>query len=442
MSDALDPRDAEQLPPERGDELAEDATPLRGEDELLVGEDELLAGEREPLVEGDEPIDALAAADEPVGALDDREAVDLLAGEDERIDLLGEAGDRVAALAGRVIARTGDSEERCIALSDFSDLVQAEGLSDEEAQTLQDLLEDAGVEVRDDCGHEGVRATRYANGELAARTTDAMTLLMREVARYPLLTREQEIELAKRIERGDLQAKERMVASNLRLVIATARKYQGRGLPLLDLIQEGVLGLIRAAEKFDYRKGFKFSTYATFWIRQAIQRAIDNSSRTIRVPVNVEQRERRIARVQRELATKLGRDPTDAEVAEAAGLDPAELAAAREVSRVVTSLDRPVSDDQDATSLGELLRSDKPGPAEEVEIALREEALQQALRRLPRDERDVLALRYGIGGGEPLSLAALSQRLGRSQSELRALERRALEELAHAREIEALRAAA
>jgi RNA polymerase primary sigma factor len=320
--------------------------------------------------------------------------------------------------------------------------VQSEGLSEEDAQALHDALEEAGVDVRDDCGHEDVQATRYINGELAARTTDAMTLLMREAARYPLLTREQEVELAKRIERGDLEAKDRMVASNLRLVISIARKYQGRGLPLLDLIQEGVLGLIRASEKFDYRKGFKFSTYATFWIRQAIQRGIDNASRTIRVPVNLEQRERRIARAERELAGKLGRDPTDAELAQAAGLEPAELAAARDISRVVTSLDRPVSEDSDAASLGELLRSDQLGPAEEVEIALREEALQQALRRLPEAERNVVALRYGIGGQEPLSLVELSRRTGRSQRELRALERHALEELAHARELEALRAAA
>jgi RNA polymerase primary sigma factor len=427
VSDSIDPTDADRKAP---DELEPVPSPV--EAEQLLGE---TASELEEAMPGLE--EAIPELEETMPELE--ETAPELLGDDDAQSLGEEA---VESLAARLIARAGEGDQRCIPLSDFSELVQAAGLSDDDAQMLHDLLEDAGVEVRDDCGHADVRETRYANGELAARTTDAMTLLMREVARYPLLTREQEIELAKRIERGDLQAKERMVASNLRLVIATARKYQGHGLPLLDLIQEGVLGLIRAAEKFDYRKGFKFSTYATFWIRQAIQRAIDNSSRTIRVPVNVEQRERRIARVERELASKLGRDPTEEEIAAAAGLDPAEVAATREITRVVTSLDRPVGDDQDASSLGELLRSEEPGPPEEVEIALREEALQRALRRLPEAERNVVSLRYGIGGGEPLSLAQLSERLGRSQREVRALERRALEELAHAREIEALRAAA
>jgi len=408
-------------------------------DQESLGEDPLAQDGEDP---GDaEALDAEEGADRE--ELFDEEDELTATPEDEAGEAIDEIEEeRLQALARRLVARASRHPQRCIALSDFSELIQAEGLSDEDAQTLQDALEDAGVEVRDDCGRDGVDPTRYGNGELASRTTDAMTLLMREVGRYPLLTREEEVELAKRIERGDLAAKERMVNSNLRLVIANARKYQGRGLPLLDLIQEGVLGLIRAAEKFDYRKGFKFSTYATFWIRQAIQRAIDNGGRTIRLPVNLEQRERRIARAERELAGRLGRDPTEAEVAEAAGLDPAELAAARDISRVITSLDRPVSEDADAASLGELLHSDEPGPAEEVEITLRDEAIQRALQRLPEPERNVVALRYGIGGNEPVSLVELSRRLGRSQRELRALERHALEELAHQRELEALRAAA
>src|SRR5436305_7594130 len=152
-----------------------------------------------------------------------------------------------------------------------------------------------------------------------------MALFLQEVRRHPLLTREQEIELAQRIERGDLRAKEQLVNSNLRLVISNARNYQRFDLPLLDLIQEGILGLIRAAEKFDWRKGYKFSTYATFWIRQALQRALDNRARTIRIPVHLGQRERKIARAQRELAAAIGREPTDEEVARAAGLDVEEI---------------------------------------------------------------------------------------------------------------------
>ena len=222
--------------------------------------------------------------------------------------------DLVDELAQRGEARPG----RCVDLSELSEAVQEAELGDDEAQQLQDMLEERGLDVRDDCGREEIEQTRYVNDDLAAQTTDAMSLFLREVRRYPLLTREEEVELAKQIEQGDMAAKDRLINSNLRLVISNARKYQGLDLPLLDLIQEGILGLIRAAEKFDYRQGFKFSTYATFWIRQAIQRGLENRARTIRIPVHIGQRERKIARTQRELAARLGREPTDDEIAEAA----------------------------------------------------------------------------------------------------------------------------
>jgi RNA polymerase primary sigma factor len=261
------------------------------------------------------------------------------------------------------------------------------------------------------------------------------------VRRYPLLTREQEVELAKRIERGDLKAKEELVNSNLRLVISNARKFQGHDMPLLDLIQEGILGLIRASEKFDWRKGYKFSTYATFWIRQALQRALDNRSRTIRIPVHLGQRERKIGRAQRELAAKLGREPTDDEIAAAAELNPDEVREARETARVVTSLDRPVGEEED-TSFGSLLPSDERGPEEEVDISLRGDALRRALDSLPEREREVVKLRYGINGDDPTPLSETGRRLGISQDAVRKLERRALTELAQNRELEALRPAA
>ncbi|MBV9466049.1 MAG: sigma-70 family RNA polymerase sigma factor [Solirubrobacterales bacterium] len=268
-----------------------------------------------------------------------------------------------------------------------------------------------------------------------------MSLFLQEVRRYPLLSREQEVELAQRIERGDLEAKDRMVNSNLRLVISHARKYQGHDLPLLDLIQEGILGLIRAAEKFDYRKGFKFSTYATFWIRQAIQRAIDNRARTIRIPVTIGQRERKIARVQRELIAQTGREPSDEEIAQAAELELEEVREAREAARVVTSLDRPVGE-QEETRFGDLLASDERGPEEEVDISLRVDALRRALEQLPETEREVVKLRYGIDGDDPTPLSEAGRRLGISQEAVRRLERKALSELAASRELEALRPAA
>jgi RNA polymerase primary sigma factor len=340
-----------------------------------------------------------------------------------------------------LVSRAETREHRCVNLSDVSDVVQESELSEEEAQAIQELLEERGLEVRDDCGRDQVEHTSYANGDLAAQTTDAMSLFLQEVRRYPLLRREDEIELAKRIERGDLEAKERLVNSNLRLVISNARNYQGHDMPLLDLIQEGILGLIRAAEKFDYRKGFKFSTYATFWIRESIQRAVANRARTIRIPVHIGQRERKIGRVAQELMGKLGREPTDEEIAAAADLAVKEVRETREAARVVTSLDRPVGEEED-TSLGSLLPSGERGPEEVVEISLRQDALRRALERLPEREREVVKLRYGINGDEPTPLTETGRRLGISQDAVRRIERRALSELAESRELEALRPAA
>jgi RNA polymerase primary sigma factor len=340
------------------------------------------------------------------------------------------------------LAQRGDARsDHCVELSELSEVVQELELDDDEAQAMQETLEQRGFDLRDDCGKSAERETSYSNGELAERTTDAMALFLREVARHPLLTAEQEVELAKRIERGDLAAKEQLVNSNLRLVISNARKYQGLDLPLLDLIQEGILGLIRAAEKFDYRRGYKFSTYATFWIREAIQRGIANRARTIRIPVHIGQRERRIDRAHRELTAKLGRDPTDEEVAESANLSVREVREARQAARVVTSLDRPVGEEEE-TPLGALLESGERTPEEEVEISLRQDAVRHALDRLPEREREVVRLRYGIDGDDPTPLREAGRRLGISAEEVRRLERRALEELAESRELEALRPAA
>src|SRR5919112_839360 len=187
------------------------------------------------------------------------------------------------------------AEERgCARFSDLDELARALGADEEDVDSLESYLETLGIEISDDCGREGVEPTAFRNGELAAATTDALQLFLNEIRRYPLLTAEQEVELSKRIEQGDLAAKERMINSNLRLVVSIAKKYQGQELSLLDLIQEGIFGLIRAAEKFDHRKGFKFSTYATYWIREALGRALETKSRTIRLPGPLAQKERRV----------------------------------------------------------------------------------------------------------------------------------------------------
>ena len=351
------------------------------------------------------------------------------------------AGSPLDELVEQLTALGESTPGQCVDLSDFSEAVQHSELEDDEAQLLAELLEARGYEVRDDCGRAGNDRASYLNDELAARTTDAMGLFLQDVRRYPLLSREDEIELARRIEQGDLEAKARLINSNLRLVISNARKYQGHDLPLLDLIQEGILGLIRASEKFDWRKGFKFSTYATFWIRQAIQRALDNRARTIRIPVHLGQRERKIARAHSELSAALGRDPTDEEIAAAAEIGLDEVHEAREAARVVTSLDRPIGEGDD-TSFGALLASGDRGPEEEVEISLLGDALRLAVSRLPEREREVVSIRYGINGDDPAPLSETGRRLGLSSDQVRKLERKALADLAQSRELEALSTAA
>jgi RNA polymerase primary sigma factor len=332
-------------------------------------------------------------------------------------------------------------EQGCVNLSELAELVQELELSDEEAQGLADRLEARGIELSDDCGRQQVEPVRYDNVELATITGDTLQLFLRDVRRHPLLTAEEEIELAKRIEQGDLVAKERMINSNLRLVVSLAKRYQGQELSLLDLIQEGILGLIRASEKFDWRRGYKFSTYATFWIRQAIQRGLANQGRTIRIPVHIGQRERKIARTERELALRLGRTPSDEEIAQAAELTLDEVEETREVTRAVTSLDRPVGEEGD-TGLGDLLPSEERGPVEEVEIGLREEAVRAALARLPDQEREVIELRFGVGGDDPTPLREAGRRLGLSPERVRRIEHKALERLAGTREVAGLAEAA
>ena len=327
----------------------------------------------------------------------------------------------------------------CLNLSEFSELVH--DLPEDEAQTLADRLEARGLEVTDDCGRESEPGPSYALNELSAMTGDTLQLFLRDIRRHALLTAAEEVELAKRIERGDLEAKERMVNSNLRLVVSLAKKYQGHELSLLDLIQEGILGLIRAAEKFDWRKGYKFSTYATFWIRQAIQRGLANQGRTIRLPVHIGQRERKIAKMERELALELERMPTDEEIAKAAGISLRELRETREFSRTVTSLERPVGSEGD-TELGELLPSDAPEPVEEVEIGLRQEAVHRALENLSEQEQQVIRLRYGINGDEPTPLREAGRQLGLSPERVRRIEHKALERLACTREVAGLAEAA
>jgi RNA polymerase primary sigma factor len=329
----------------------------------------------------------------------------------------------------------------CLELSEVSRVIEEAELDDEEVERLYEDLQHRGIDLTDDCGRTATPEATYVNGDLAEATTDALQLFLNEMGKYRLLTAAEEVELAKRIERGDKKAKELMINSNLRLVVSIAKRYQGHGLSLLDLIQEGIIGLIRAVEKFDWRKGFKFSTYATWWIRQAVQRGVANKARDIRIPVHIVDRERKIARAERELMAKLGRAPEEAEVAQAAKLPLKQVREVRQAARAVTSLDRPVGEEGD-TPFGALIAGDEPTPEETLHVSLDEQILRRAVAKLPDRHQEVVKLRYGLNGDkDPHSLEEIGRRMGLTRERVRQLEADALERLAVNREIEALRAA-
>jgi RNA polymerase primary sigma factor len=339
-----------------------------------------------------------------------------------------------------VLLDHGD-EHGCIHMTELHELAQRLELEEHELESIFERLEARGIELTDDCSRAIEETLAYTNGDLATATTDSLQLFLNEAGRFPLLTAAQEVALAKRIERGDEAAKDLLVSSNLRLVVSIAKRYQGHGLTLLDLIQEGIIGLIRAGEKFDWRKGFKFSTYATWWIRQAVQRGIANKARTIRIPVHVAEREQRLARVERELLASLGRQPTDEELAGRSKLPLKQVREVRQAARAVASLDRPVGED-DSASFGDLIASDDRTPEEQVEIELTERALHAAVADLPPREQQILRLRFGLDGeAEPKSLEEIGRILGVTRERVRQLEGEALRRLAERREIAALRAA-
>src|SRR5512132_3948238 len=317
-------------------------------------------------------------------------------------------------------------EHGCLNLSEFSEFVQEHELDDEQLGHLYEELDARHIDLADDCARrETETESTFVNGDLAVATTDALQLFLNEAGKWPLLTAEDEVELAKRIERGDHEAKERMINSNLRLVVSIAKRYQGHELHLLDLIQEGIIGLIRAVEKFDWRRGFKFSTYATWWIRQAVQRGVANKSRTIRIPVHIVERETKIGRAERDLMVKLGRPPTEEEVAKAAKLPLKQVREVRQAARAVTSLDKPVGAEGGA-SFGDLFGDESAELEEEVHVSLAEQALHRALAALPDRERGVLELRYGLGTKEPTSLEEIGRQMGLTRERVRQIEAQAL----------------
>src|SRR5882672_9495264 len=345
---------------------------------------------------------------------------------DERLQALLEQGEELG----------------CLNLSAVSEFLQEADLDEDQTTGFFEQLEERNIALTDDCARPDTAGSTYVNGDLAAATTDALQLFLNEAGRYKLLTASEEVELAKLIEGGDREAKDLMINSNLRLVVSIAKKYQGHGISLLDLIQEGIIGLIRAVEKFDWRRGYKFSTYATWWIRQAVQRGVANKSRTIRIPVHIVEREQKMSRAERALMTTLERQPTDEEIAKRAKLPIKHVREVREAARTVASLDKPVGDGSD-TSFGDLLAQEAGDIAEEVVVGLGEDALHRAIETLPEREKLVIKLRFGFEGDqEPMSLELIGRELGITRERVRQIETQALGRLAQQREIAAMSSAA
>jgi RNA polymerase primary sigma factor len=283
-------------------------------------------------------------------------------------------------------------------------------------------------------GRRKARADREPEG-----TTDALQLFLRDIGKVRLLTAQQEVDLAKRIWRGDVDAKRKLVEANLRLVVSIAKKYRNQGLPFLDLIQEGTLGLVRAAEKFDYRRGFKFSTYATWWIRQAIARALADKARTIRIPVHIVEKLNHIGRAERKLTTGLGRVPTAEEIADVIGLEPHEVESIKRASQVPISLEKPVGD-EDQFEFGHLIADEQAeSPYDRAVEILTGEAVRDALEALGYRERRVLELRYGLGGVAPRTLDEIGRTFNVTRERIRQIEHHSLKKLKSLAEAQRLR---
>jgi RNA polymerase primary sigma factor len=321
--------------------------------------------------------------------------------------------------------------------------------ADEIALALDDLDLDAGqiddfYQALDELQIEVVSAEEAEEDvaeEIEAQevSTDALQLFLKDVGRVDLLTAAQEVELAKRIERGNHRAKQEMVEANLRLVVSIAKRYRNQGLPFLDLIQEGTIGLVRAAEKFDYRKGFKFSTYATWWIRQAVARALADKARTIRMPVHVVEKLNKIVRSERKLRAELGREPLAGEIARDLDLTPDEVDQIRRTAQLPVSLEKPVGD-EDESEFGHFITDESvPLPEEAAEVTLRKETLEKILSQLSQRERKVLELRYGLNGEHPRTLDEVGRAFNVTRERIRQIENQSLKKLRALAESQKLR---
>jgi RNA polymerase primary sigma factor len=337
-------------------------------------------------------------------------------------------------------------EQGSVTLGEVNALVHEADLSAEDVEFVYSLLGDLGVEVVEE--EEEGEPEDIAEAEeflslldvtIDHTVDDPVRMYLREIGKVPLLTSKQEIDLAMRVEKQDMDAKRRLTEANLRLVVSIAKRYMGRGMLFLDLIQEGNLGLIRAVEKFDYRLGYKFSTYATWWIRQAVTRAIADQARTIRVPVHAVETMNKLNRIQRELLQKSGREPTVNEMAEALGVTPNKVIEIQKTAQEPVSLETPVGDEYDS-ELGDFIAgSDSDQPLEVVFRQMRTEELFKVLDSLPERDRKVLELRFGLKGERPRTLEEVGERFGVTRERIRQVEAKTLNRLKHYRDAQALR---
>jgi RNA polymerase primary sigma factor len=338
-------------------------------------------------------------------------------------------------------------ERGYLTFEQISSTLEEVEITKEQVSQLHAHLVEHGIDVIAADGVSAYKAQRSGEAKkeeldlTVEPSLDSLRLYLRAIGQVDLLTAQQEVELAKRIERGDMLAKRQMVEANLRLVVSIAKGYLGRGLSFLDLIQEGSLGLIRAVEKFDYRRGYKFSTYATWWIRQAVTRAIADKARTIRIPVHMVEKLNRVAHVERQLVQKLGREPEPAEIAEELRWPVSDVRDILRVAQLPVSLEKPVGD-EDESELGDFVADDAVlEPFEEASEHLQKEGVKKALEALPDRERQVIELRYGLAGKEPLTLEEVGRTFGVTRERIRQIENNTLKKLKRLPEAQMLREA-
>jgi len=333
-------------------------------------------------------------------------------------------------------------EKGVLTYAEIANVLEEIELSKEQVEELHGYLLDSGVEVVEEVGKppEPAPGEKGPTLDLTVEPSlDSLRLYLREIGRVSLLTADQEVSLAKRIERGDMLAKRQMIEANLRLVVSIAKGYLGRGLTFLDLIQEGSLGLIRAVEKFDYRKGYKFSTYATWWIRQAVTRAVADKARTIRIPVHMVEKLNKVVHVERQLVQKLGREPRPAEVARELGITAEEVREIQRMAQLPISLEKPIGEDEES-ELGDFVQDRlAESPFDTASVELRREHIQRALDSLPERERKVIELRYGLLGEPPRTLEEVGRAFGVTRERIRQIENNTLKKLETLPEAQGLR---